>query len=1192
MLTLEEKRELFWKKVDANGGCLQYDLTNDIDREVYFAEIGYDEETVKQSYPAFYNAVMSSADIYFNQGGDVVQETNEEDTGFKDKYEIVYESVTRGSKKHNANFTSAMERGVTEVQGSTQSTTLVNLVKTQKIITTSIKLEDTTTPGAFSVVANPFTKNSNAITKSLDLLELNERFPKRFTTFVTRSTISSREKEGSPLIPFAMEKPETRENDMFPVISKVTVTAPSKINSKKDIPEVIVCYNRDKADGETPDYVYKDVVIENTGTDKKISIFMPAKGTAYIDDNFVIDSILVDKMTLALCQKNSGGKGAAIFDKTQFTSAELKKIFTISKDKKSVAWELPSPHNWKNKVSATNISNNAYFEYSFQFELAYSEDGDTTKADPPMTATVNVKSAQHLPPDTSSKYIEFIWIWWGCIGKDTTLIVDNGKGGECRKKVCDLVVGENVKTADNGFQTITAIYGGEEKEVIRLETVNDKSILLSAEHPVMTRRGFVRAEDLNVSDEIKTEDGYEAIKTLLKEPYNDMVYNIAFEEQCNLLCNGIEVGDFAAQQETKPQDGIESVEFFAPVEDDDVVKDMLAMNREQNVLLQERLKAKLLTDDTADFGGDEFDSYGNNFGYLGQHSSLPYYAGAFDDAKSSYVSIAPNDTFDKNSFSIEMWVYLNGGASRSILSQDNGFCLGVDGDSIVLEDCDGEEYSFKTSFRLQNSWNNIFITYDSDVLRMGINGMYVVSYKLSDTLFINENDIHIGKHLDGLVRRVMIYNIALDIADIRTRLFEAVYNENMKNLVAFIDMGDKQCLDLSPSDCEIAYHNNFATYEVVEALKLKTESVPTLNNAGHINPGGFSSCNFSICMKFYTCNESKEKAVLLSNGCFGDADSLIVYTVAKDGDTRDLILLSGTNEYILAYDIEEYAWTNLTIVYDKYEKAVMTAVNGTVLSKIKCDIAVRKTMGNVCIGNGFDPHLPQKDYHSNYFFDYVAIFDTTLTLDKIASFATDAPFVFDGGLVALYDLKSGLELVSRRELNLDTDAISVRIKTMQRNTEHPYNYNVDKAPKTYSKKAKIAKGFIDLYLAEIFGLDVREEKRDKLYSIYNYIEKNLLSDIGFAEIFNKPLTQKIIKKAIRRLNYAFLFEYLYMCRTNTQSNRNYSEFVDKNGINTVLSSARIVEYFSRESSLMYTDDNLKVVFDKLIDYMEKSATLK
>ncbi|WP_310605319.1 hypothetical protein, partial [Anaerosporobacter sp.] len=171
-------------------------------------------------------------------------------------------------------------------------------------------------------------------------------------------------------------------------------------------------------------------------------------------------------------------------------------------------------------------------------------------------------------------------------------------------------------------------------------------------------------------------------------------------------------------------------------------------------------------------------------------------------------------------------------------------------------------------------------------------------------------------------------------------------------------------------------------------------------------------------------------------------------------------------------------------------------------------------------------------------------------------------------------------------------AISVRIKTMQRNTEHPYNYNVDKAPKTYSKKAKIAKGFIDLYLAEIFGLDVREEKRDKLYSIYNYIEKNLLSDIGFAEIFNKPLTQKIIKKAIRRLNYAFLFEYLYMCRTNTQSNRNYSEFVDKNGINTVLSSARIVEYFSRESSLMYTDDNLKVVFDKLIDYMEKSATLK
>lgn len=181
-----------------------------------------------------------------------------------------------------------------------------------------------------------------------------------------------------------------------------------------------------------------------------------------------------------------------------------------------------------------------------------------------------------------------IYIQWGCVGKDTLILMAD----HTQKKVTDIQIGDRVLNENKEAVPVKNIYTGQEDTMILLKTQSQKQALVTASHPVSTARGILPARCLRASDRIKTVDGYEAIVELSIQPYHDTVYSLAFETENCIICNGMVLGDFGMQQTAKdPQE--EPVPITRSEECIKVQKEFKKLMEELNSKKQEFLKQQV-----------------------------------------------------------------------------------------------------------------------------------------------------------------------------------------------------------------------------------------------------------------------------------------------------------------------------------------------------------------------------------------------------------------------------------------------------------------------------------------------------------------------------------------------------------------------------------------------------------------------
>lgn len=145
---------------------------------------------------------------------------------------------------------------------------------------------------------------------------------------------------------------------------------------------------------------------------------------------------------------------------------------------------------------------------------------------------------------SSFKKIPHIFFYWGCVEENTLITMADGS----QKKIKDFQPGEEVKSINGNFCRIADIMKGEEDSLISITATGKTPILVTKDHPFMTKQGEKAALLLDAEDEILLEDGtYAAIEEayLSEKKYN--VCSFVLEPEGFFYGNGYAIGDWAAQ---------------------------------------------------------------------------------------------------------------------------------------------------------------------------------------------------------------------------------------------------------------------------------------------------------------------------------------------------------------------------------------------------------------------------------------------------------------------------------------------------------------------------------------------------------------------------------------------------------------------------------------------------------------------
>lgn len=171
---------------------------------------------------------------------------------------------------------------------------------------------------------------------------------------------------------------------------------------------------------------------------------------------------------------------------------------------------------------------------------------------PTITFTVCSKDTPGEPSIhcTQVPDIQFVW---HCLGEDTTVTLADGQ----ELAIADVDNTMSVRTGDGDaveqVEATSRAYHDDNDGLdpaLRLTTEGGASLLLSDGHPVITPNGPIAARDLRPGDTVHTAAGQDRVRTCDPEPYEGIVYNLAFPESDKVgtyLANGIVVGDHLAQ---------------------------------------------------------------------------------------------------------------------------------------------------------------------------------------------------------------------------------------------------------------------------------------------------------------------------------------------------------------------------------------------------------------------------------------------------------------------------------------------------------------------------------------------------------------------------------------------------------------------------------------------------------------------
>lgn len=498
-----------------NGGKLRYNLENSVHREAFFRSYG-GEDLFQQECPTLYEALWRKAPAQAQNGGPLF--------------------------------------------GSEQSMEVADISYDESLVSTTVrgrylkKMVAVDLMGTFRDIATGEILESIAIYDS-DITEIEE-----CTRVDAGKLMASEDREFQTQAEFFYVQAD--ENGLLCAESQKVYSDVVKIQGKKYIVKkvdvlapkpkdsshtyTILLYDRDADKGETADYPKYTGVRVQVGREVYVKIHIPAKITIELADDFEfimedtdpIKGIYFEDFEMKVSNLESG---VVVFNK--YNLASKIKVTYDSSQKNVVTYEFPD--DWDHLMSMKVAGAKMIADFSCKIPIKCKHGALEYRE-----GQVVIVASSNLPTtseDPANQLVKQIQIKFGCLAKDTKIRMKDGS----EKEICSIREDELVLTESGGGAKVTKVYHGPEEELVYVQTMAGKEIMMTESHPVLVKRNgsrqAIRAGELNGEDIFLTKDGEETLRYIYMKPYQDEVYNLELEGGETMYANGFLVGDFEMQ---------------------------------------------------------------------------------------------------------------------------------------------------------------------------------------------------------------------------------------------------------------------------------------------------------------------------------------------------------------------------------------------------------------------------------------------------------------------------------------------------------------------------------------------------------------------------------------------------------------------------------------------------------------------
>ena len=340
------------------------------------------------------------------------------------------------------------------------------------------------------------------------------------------------------------------------VVKKITIEEPKSQTGNNPL---IYLYNRTPFSGEAADKTYPESEVQYDKRDNTVNTLLGIRGTIEFNKDAGVTGICGFAQWSDTNNRRLlvNGTGAAEFG---YHPEEIAGFFSPQASEQAPSKDLKVsfkfPENWNCRLDKNVYENGANsvvadLLFSFYYKILI-KDAKTGK-EKILTMPVTIKSQSdldetryYISENSTTVCIPPIKIRWGCFAAETMIEMENHQTKEIRR----IRKGDMVMTPDGG-KPVLEVYYGTEKSLVCIETEKGRSIRVTKDHPMLTRRGVLRAGRLKSSDEICMAGGrFERIGNVYEADYAEEqeVYNIEVDGGL-IYANGFLAGEFGTQND-------------------------------------------------------------------------------------------------------------------------------------------------------------------------------------------------------------------------------------------------------------------------------------------------------------------------------------------------------------------------------------------------------------------------------------------------------------------------------------------------------------------------------------------------------------------------------------------------------------------------------------------------------------------
>lgn len=357
--------------------------------------------------------------------------------------------------------------------------------------------------------------------------------------------------------------------------------------------------------------------------------------------------------------------------------------------------------------------------------------------------------------------------------------------------------------------------------------------------------------------------------------------------------------------------------------------------------------------------------------------------------------------------SVDAWVRFNGlPAGTIVLGQSGVFAFGSQGSAIYFEFAGlPVVLSETTQSRLQDDhWHYICTTFDGSTIRLYIDGQFNTGQSCLGQVAGNTNPVLIGQGVQGLVKRVRIYNIVLDNQAVLDNMYNA---PAAGTIVADFDFSVNPPVDRGSSSYPVSLQNHAFMVRVSPAVSFGTNGfVRPLGDTG-INPGGEQVDPYSVQAWIYISPGVNPVQAIFVN-CDRMLDTGMALYVRYDNVESAYRLVSqrgsdsaGGQSLTSLGTIPTNTWTNVATTFDGVSLSLY--INGTPDSSMNCTpIPLYNPFGDLLIGATIEEGEPSGASTLQGFISEVDVWSRALGADEITGFMAAPPDVQSPGLQGAY----------------------------------------------------------------------------------------------------------------------------------------------------------------------------------------------